>query len=164
MSITGVEKDAQALVMTVTAELDASVERAWQLWADPREFELWWGPPDYRVTVVDHELRAGGRITFFMAGSDGDRHDSTWQVVAADPPHLLELRDADVDDEGRPNDDNSMTAMVINFDERNGTTVMEIRIHFDSQAGMERALATGVDEGMVALFARIDAVLAGMHS
>ncbi len=44
MSVTSVEKDPQSLTMTVTADLDATDERAWQLWADPRQFELWWGP------------------------------------------------------------------------------------------------------------------------
>ena len=44
MSVTSVEKDPESLTMTVTADLDATVERAWQLWADPRQFEQWWGP------------------------------------------------------------------------------------------------------------------------
>ena len=77
MSVTSVEKDPESLTMTVTAELDATVEQAWQLWADPRQFEKWWGPPDYAATVVELDLRAGGRIRFFMAGTDGERHDST---------------------------------------------------------------------------------------
>ena len=162
MTITNVEKDIEALTMTVTADLDATVERAWQLWADPRQFERWWGPPGYPATVVDYDLRAGGRITFFMTGDEGERHDSTWEVLAADPPHRLELRDADVADDGRPNDGNAMTAMIITFDERDdGGAVMAIRTHFDSQAGMEQVLATGVEEGMVAIFSQIDAVLAG---
>ena len=59
MSVTSVEKDPDALTMTVTVDLDATVERAWQLWADPRQFERWWGPPGYPATVVDHDLRAG---------------------------------------------------------------------------------------------------------
>ncbi len=161
MGVTSVEKDHEALTMTVTTNLDATVERAWQLWADPRQFEKWWGPPGYPVTVVDHDLRAGGRITFFMAGHEGDRHDSTWEVVAADAPRLLELRDADVDDDGRPNDGNAMTTMVITFDERHGRTAMAVRTHFDSLAGMEQVLATGVEEGMRMVLAQIDDVLAG---
>jgi len=162
MSVTSVEKDPRALTMTVTADLDATVERAWQLWADPRQFEKWWGPPGHPVTVVDHDLRAGGRIAFSMAGTEDERHDSAWEVLAADPPHRLELRDADVDDNGRPNDGNAMTAMVVTMAERDdGAARMAIRIHFDSQAGMEQVLATGVEEGMVAIFTQIDAVLAG---
>ncbi len=165
MSVTSVEKDPKALTMTVTADLDATVERAWQLWADPRQFEQWWGPPGYPTTVVDHDLRTGGRITFYMGADEAgaERHDSTWEVVDADPPRRLELRDADVDSDGRPNDGNAMTAMVITFDERaGGGAVMVVRTHFDSLAGMEEVLASGVEEGMCIVLSQIDAVLAGL--
>jgi uncharacterized protein YndB with AHSA1/START domain len=162
MSVTCVEKDPDALTMTITAELDATVERAWQLWADPRQFERWWGPPGHPVTVVDHDLRTGGRITFFMAGGEGERYDSTWEVVAADPPHRLELRDADVDEHGRPNDGNAMTVMAITFAARDGGgTWMAIRTHFDSREGMEHVLETGAEEGMCMVCEQIDEVLAG---
>jgi uncharacterized protein YndB with AHSA1/START domain len=162
MTVTSVVKDLDALTMTVTADLQATVERAWALWADPRQFETWWGPPGYPVTVLNHDVRTGGHITFFMAGDEGERHDSTWEVVTADPPRHLELRDADVDEDGRPNDGNAMTAMVITFAERDGGgAVMAICTHFDSVAGMEQVLATGVEEGMHMVMANIDAVLAG---
>ena len=161
MSVTSVEKDLQALTMTVTADLDATVDRAWQLWADPRQFERWWGPPGYPATVVGHDLRAGGSVSFFMTGSEGERHDSTWEVVAADPPRHLELRDADVDDDGRPNDGNAMTVMVITIREGDdGGAVMAIRTHFDSLTGMEQVLAMGIEEGMRMVLTQIDAVLA----
>ena len=160
MTITNVEKDLEALTMTVKADLDATVERASQLWADPRQFERWWGPPGYAATVVDYDLRAGGRISFFM-GTGEERQDSTWEVVAADPPRHLELRDADVDEAGRPNDGNAMTLMVITIEERDGGAVMAIRTHFDSLAGMEQVLAMGIEEGMRMVLSQIDAVLSG---
>ncbi len=162
MSVTSVEKDPEALTMTVTADLDATVERVWDLWADPRQFEQWWGPPGYPVTVSDHEVRTGGRIAFSMGGTDGDRHDSTWEVVAADPPHHLELRDADVDDEGRPNDGNAMTAMIVTIAAQDGGgAVMAIRTHFDSLEGMEQVLAMGIEEGMRMVVSQIDELLSG---
>ena len=162
MTVTSVDKDPEALTMTVNADLDATVERVWQLWADPRQFERWWGPPGYPVTVVDHDLRTGGQVIFFMTGTEGERHDSTWEVIAADPPRHLELRDADVDDEGVPNDGNAMTAMVVTINEGDGgRAVMAIRTHFDSQSGMERVLAMGIEEGMRMVVSQIDAVLSG---
>jgi uncharacterized protein YndB with AHSA1/START domain len=162
MSVTSVEKDPHALTMTVTADLDATVERAWQLWADPRQFERWWGPPGYTPTVVDYDLRTGGRVTFFTTGTESERDDSTWEVIAADPPRRLELRDADVDDDGRPNDGNAMTLMVITIDERDGGgAVMAIRTHFDSLAGMEQVLAMGIEEGMRTVMSQIETLLAG---
>ena len=161
MSVSSVVTDPVALTMTVKADLDATVERAWALWADPRQFERWWGPPGYPVQVHDHDLRTGGQVTFSM-GADEEQHHSEWAVVAAEPPRHLELRDADVDDEGRPNDGNAMTAMHVTIAEREqGGVVMEIRTHFSSLAGMEQEIATGFDEGMRMILGQIEAVLAG---
>ncbi len=63
MSTTRVHKDPDALTMTVTTTLDATAERAWRLWADPRQLERWWGPPGYPATFVDHALTVGTRTT-----------------------------------------------------------------------------------------------------
>jgi uncharacterized protein YndB with AHSA1/START domain len=162
MSVTSVEKDPESLTMTILTDLDASIERAWQLWADPHQFEQWWGPPGYPTTVIDHDLQTGGRITFFMTGPEGERHDSTWEVIAADPPRRLELRDGDVDENGRPNDRNGITVMMITIDEHDGgRTVMGIHTHFDSQASMEEVLATGFEEGMRMVLSQIEALVAG---
>ena len=66
MTVTAVRKDPQALSLTLDAEFDASPERVWQLWADPRQLERWWGPPTYPATVTKHELRPGGRVEYHM--------------------------------------------------------------------------------------------------
>ena len=53
MTVTNVQKDPQALTMTVTAELDASVERAWQLKKDPSEARVPW-----RIQQVIDKVKA----------------------------------------------------------------------------------------------------------
>ena len=45
MSVVSVEKDFDSLSLTLVADFDAPIERVWQLWADPRQLERWWGPP-----------------------------------------------------------------------------------------------------------------------
>ncbi len=61
--ITDVTKNYDDLTMTVTADFDAAPQRVWQLWADPRQLERWWGPPTYPATVLDHDLTPGGEVT-----------------------------------------------------------------------------------------------------
>jgi len=51
MSVTSIEKDFDRLTLVVVADFDATPERVWQLWADPRKLERWWGPPSYPATV-----------------------------------------------------------------------------------------------------------------
>lgn len=91
MTVTSIEKDLDALTMTVNAEFDAAVERTWQLWSDPRQLERWWGPPTHPATVVDHDLAPGALVTYFMTGPDGARHHGWWRVVAVAAPHALEV-------------------------------------------------------------------------
>ena len=74
MSVTNVTKDPEALTMSITSRFDAPVERVWQVWADPRRLERWWGPPTYPATVTEHDLAVGGRVRYFMTGPEGDRH------------------------------------------------------------------------------------------
>src|SRR5688500_10054077 len=112
MTVTNVVKDPENLTMRITAELDATAERAWQLWADPRQLERWWGPPTWPATVVDHDLVPGGRINYFMSGPDGDKSHGWLQVLSADPPTRLELLDGFADDSGAPNADMPTMTLV----------------------------------------------------
>ena len=73
MTVTAVRKDPDQLTMTMEAEFDASPERIWQLWADPRQLERWWGPPTYPATFTKHDLATGSRIEYHMTGPEGDQ-------------------------------------------------------------------------------------------
>ncbi len=71
MTVIAVRKDAQSRTITLEAEFDAAPERVWQLWADPRQLERWWGPPAYPATVDAHDLRPGGHVEYHMTGPEG---------------------------------------------------------------------------------------------
>ena len=91
MTVTAVQKDPAALTMTVTAEFEASPDRVWQLWADPRQLERWWGPPTYPATVDAHDLRPGGKVEYHMTGPEGDQPRGWWEIVEMEPPNRLGL-------------------------------------------------------------------------
>lgn len=91
MPVTEVDKNIDALTMTITAEFDADAERLWELWSDPRQLERWWGPPSHPSTFVEHELTVGARTTYFMTGPDGEKHHGTWRIEEVEPPRRLRL-------------------------------------------------------------------------
>ncbi len=105
MTVTEISKDPTALTMTVTSEWGASVESVWQLWADPRKLERWWGPPTYPATVVEHDLEPGGKVGYFMTGPEGDEHHGWWRVVGVEPLQRLDLEDGFADTDGNPDHD-----------------------------------------------------------
>lgn len=158
---TTVEKDAAAHTMTVTAELDASVERAWQLWADPRQLERWWGPPTYPATVVEHDLAPGATVRYYMTSPEGEKYHGLWEVVAAEPPRRLELLDAFADDSGAKNESLPTTRMTVTLTERaGGGSVMVMHSQFASLEAMEQLVSMGMEEGLLAALGQIDGILA----
>lgn len=162
MTVTNVHQDPTALTMSITAEFDASVERCWQLWQDPRQLERWWGPPEYPATFVEHDLTPGGGASYFMTGPAGDKARGWWRVVTVDPPRHLELEDGFADADGHPNAAMPTMTMRVALDERSaGGTRMTITTTFPSAAAMEQVLAMGMEEGMLAAMGQIDALLAG---
>ena len=87
MAVIDVKKDFDALTLTITAEFDADIARVWELWADPRKLERWWGPPTYPVTFVDYRFVAGGTVSYYMTSPEGNRHHGWWYVVSLDARH-----------------------------------------------------------------------------
>lgn len=164
MTVTNVHKDPEALTMAITAELDAPVERAWQLWADPRQLERWWGPPTYPATVEDHELTPGGRVTYFMTGPEGDVSRGWWEVLAVEPPRRLELIDGFADADGQPNEAMPTTRTVVTLSERDGGTLMAIETRFASLEEMDRMVSMGMEEGITLAVGQMDGILAGAPS
>jgi uncharacterized protein YndB with AHSA1/START domain/pimeloyl-ACP methyl ester carboxylesterase len=161
MTVTAVRKDPQALTMTVDAEFDASPERVWQLWADPRQLERWWGPPTYPATFTRHDLAPGSRVEYHMTGPEGDQPHGYWEIVEADPPRSLVFRDGFANDDGSPNTDLPLTTARITIEGiGGGRTRMSIESLFPSTEAMEQVLALGAEEGLKQAVGQIDAVLA----
>jgi uncharacterized protein YndB with AHSA1/START domain len=161
MTVIDVNKDPGALTMTMTVQLAATVERAWQLWADPRQLERWWGPPTYPATFTDHDLRPGGEARYYMTSPEGQRFHGWWEFLTVDPPRRLEVMDGFGDDTGERSDDMPAGRMVVTFDERDGATVMVITSHFTSLDAMNQLIEMGQEEGMVQALGQIESVLAG---
>ena len=161
MTVTAVDKNRDTLTMTLQAEFDASAERVWQLWADPRQLERWWGPPSYPATFTLHDLRAGGRVVYYMTGPEGDTPHGYWDILEVNPPRSLVFIDGFADDDGRPNSDLPGATGRVTIEEiGGGRTRMSIQSVFPSTEAMEQLLAMGMEQGLTDAVGQIDAILA----
>jgi uncharacterized protein YndB with AHSA1/START domain len=159
MSVTSVDKDLDNRTLTLIADFDAPIERVWQLWADPRLLERWWGPPTYPATVEEHDLVPGGGVTYFMTGPEGDRHGGWWKVTSVDPPSSLEFTDGFADQNGKPNPEMPTTTVHVQLSERDGRTRMELRSVVDTREQMEQLMNMGMAEGLEQAVGQMDALL-----
>ena len=161
MTVTAVQKDPAALTMTVTAEFEASPDRVWQLWADPRQLERWWGPPTYPATFDSHDFRPGGKVDYHMTGPEGDQPRGWWEIVEMEPPHRLVFRDGFANDDGTPNSDMPVNEAQVSIEDiGDGRTRMSIKSIFASTESLEQQLAMGMEQGLTQAVGQIDAILA----
>jgi uncharacterized protein YndB with AHSA1/START domain len=153
VTVTRVEKDVDSLSLTLTADFDAPLERVWQLWADPRQLERWWGPPTYPATFETHDLTPGGEVTYFMTGPGGEKIRGWWRVTAVQPPSALEFTD------GFAAPATPITTVTVRLAAHAGGTRMVLRFTFESRAHMEQVERQGAFDVFPQSVGQMDVVL-----
>jgi uncharacterized protein YndB with AHSA1/START domain len=161
MSVTRVEKNFDDLTLTVVADFDAAIDQVWELWADPRQLERWWGPPSHPATVEKHHLVTGGEVSYFTIGPTGERSRGWWRVTAVEPPASLDFIDGFADKNGTPIPDGPTATVQVRLTEHDGRTRMVVRSTFASPEHMERMVSLGADEIFAQAIGQMDAQLAG---
>jgi uncharacterized protein YndB with AHSA1/START domain len=157
VTVTSVHRDTAARTLTIVATFDRPAERVWQVWADPRQLERWWGPPAYPATVVHHDLTPGGQVTYFMTGPAGEKLHAWWRVVSVDPPRSLVFEEGNAAGsfDGAPT-----TSIEVRLVETANRTTMTIACRFAPGADNELVPGAGTESGMRQAVAQIDALLA----
>jgi uncharacterized protein YndB with AHSA1/START domain len=160
MAVLDVKKDFDALSVTITAEFDADIARVWELWADQRKLERWWGPPSYPVTFVDSRFVPGGTVSYFMTSPEGNRHQGWWRVLSLDAPSRLVFEDGFADENGHPNTELPVTTNLVTLTQLSATrTRMVIVTTFASREAMEQILEMGFADVMSASVGQMDELL-----
>ena len=164
MPITSVEKDLDALTMTVVADFAASRERLWEAYTDPRQIERFWGPVEWPATFTRHDVFVGGRSDYFMTGPDGERSAGFWEYLAVDDGKYFEVRDGFAGDDGEENTAMPSMRMTFSFEATEGGSRLVTTTYFGSLDQLEQLLGMGMEEGMASAMGQIDQVLADLAS
>jgi uncharacterized protein YndB with AHSA1/START domain len=160
MTVIDSRRDTEALTLTFVAEFDASVERVWQVWEDPRQLERWWGPPSWPATFDSFDFSEGGRSNYYMTGPEGEKMHGWWTITSIQRPNRLEFDDGFADENGEPTGDIPPTHGVVTFEQVDGRTRMTSVSKFVSTEQFEQMDAMGMEEGMREAMGQIDALLA----
>lgn len=51
--------------------LNAPVQIVWEVWTNPEEISLWWGPDGFRNTIQKMEIKPGGEWNMIMHAPNG---------------------------------------------------------------------------------------------
>jgi len=160
MPVTDVRHDLDARTLTIVADFAAPPVRIWQVYADPRQLERVWGPPTYPATVVDHDLRPGGRMTYYMTGPEGDKHAGYWSITAVDEPSGFTFDDGFAHLDFTPNDAMPVSQNVFRFAAHGGGTRATYVSTYATAEGLQQVLDMGIIEGASAAIGQIDELVA----
>jgi uncharacterized protein YndB with AHSA1/START domain len=160
MPVVEIRKDPQALTMTVVAQFAAPVARVWAAYADARQIERFWGPPEWPATFERHDFKVGGRSEYTMNGPNGQKSSGYWEFVSIDEPRAFEVKDGFRGVDGKPAADMPTMRMRFTFEPHDGGTRMTTVTTFPSLQALEQLLGMGMEEGLKAAMAQIDGVLA----
>lgn len=164
MPITSVDKDLTNLTMTVVADFPVSLARLWDAYADPRQIEKFWGPPEWPATFTRHDLYPGGRSEYCMTGPDGQRSHGYWEFTAVQDGRSFEVTDGFADADGRPLRDMPSMRMVFIFEETTIGSRLTNTTFFSTLEELEQLLGMGMEEGLTAAMGQVDDILADLTS
>ncbi|MCB0869375.1 MAG: SRPBCC domain-containing protein [Solirubrobacterales bacterium] len=145
--------------MTVIAEFDAPVERVWEVWADPRKLEKWWGPPTWPATFHQFDFAEGGEAKYYMTGPEGEKAPGYWRFQVIEQGKRIRFDDGFADQEGNPDPNMPAMVMEMTLDAEEGRTRMTTVTKFNSIDDLEQVLEMGMEEGMTSAMGQIDALL-----
>jgi uncharacterized protein YndB with AHSA1/START domain len=146
----------------VVAEFPVPVQRLWDAYADPRQLELFWGPPTHPARFTRHDMYPGGRSEYAMTGPDGEVSRGYWEYLAVHPGESFEVRDGFAGPDGTAAAELPSMRMVFTFAATDTGSRVSTTTWFNSVEDLDQLLAMGMEEGMRQAMAQMDAVLADL--
>ena len=126
----------------------------WRAMTDPELVPRWWGKHDSVTEVVEMDLRPGGRWRYISHAPNRDDVVFFGEYLTVDPPRGFEwtfMFEVPGGELGGPE--------THTLSEVEGGTLVRTSGHFDSPEAIEGALATGMAEGAIETWDRLEALL-----
>lgn len=163
MPVTQITSDPEALTMNIAAEFDASVDRVWSVFTDPRQLERFWGPPGWPATFSRFDFTPGGLAQYSLTGPHGATHHARWEFLRIDEPRSYEVLDGFADADGDFVSEMAPMRMVFSFESDGDRTRFTGVTHFESLTALEQSVAMGMVEGTRMAMAQLDTVLQSLR-
>jgi uncharacterized protein YndB with AHSA1/START domain len=152
MAITGSRKATLTLPtdeqILITREFDAPRHLVYRAWTTPELVECWWHANRGRVTLVEIDLRVGGRWRQVMVADDGMEvgfHGEYREVVENERIVSTETY------EGLPEGVSEADGTTLNtatFDDLDGRTKLTLLIRAPNRIARDAIIESGMEDGL----------------
>ncbi len=152
MSETTIEAGPDLPVIRITREFDAPKELVFRAHTEPKLIQKWLlGPEGWTMPVCISEAKPGGKIRFEWSDRQGNGFHLTGEYVELDPfRRIVHVERMHLPD---PTPDNHVETR---FEPDGDGTLMTMRMTLPDAETRAAMLATGMDQGMEASYARLE--------
>jgi uncharacterized protein YndB with AHSA1/START domain len=127
----------------ITREFNAPKRLVYRAWTTPELVQRWWSGKRGEMTIVEIDLRVGGRWRYVMVASGGFEvafHGNYREIV---PDERIVTTDV-----FEPMPDEAGVLDTVTFTERDGGTILTLHSQCGSQETRDMILASGMEGGM----------------
>jgi uncharacterized protein YndB with AHSA1/START domain len=136
---------------------DAPRERVWKAMTDPDLIPRWWGPRGTTTRVVEMDVRQGGKWRYATSAPGRDDIEFYGEYLEIVPPERVKWTFMfDLEGVGPQGGPETMTLEDLG----DGRTRLRAVGHMGSPEAIEEALATGMSQGAIETYDRLDELLA----
>jgi uncharacterized protein YndB with AHSA1/START domain len=143
--------------LTYERTFDAPRELVWKAHTDPELVAKWWGPNRHQTRVEEMDLRPGGKWRYVSVDADGNEFAFYGEYLEIVPPEKIRWTFMfDLPEVGPQGGPETLTLEDLG----DGRTLMRAVSHMGSAEVIDEALATGMIQGAIETWDRLDALLA----
>ena len=142
--------------LTYERTFAAPRELVWKAHTDPELVSKWWGPLGHQTRVEKMDLRPGGSWRYVSVDADGNEFAFYGEYLEIVPPEKIRWTFMfDVPEAGPQGGPETLT-----LEDLGDRTLMRAVSHMGSAEIIDEALGTGMVEGAIETWDRLDALLA----
>lgn len=153
-----IEKDKRSI--TVERSFNSPLPRVWAAWTEADILCKWWAPKPYACVITSLDFREGGRWSYYMQGPEGDRHYCFFDYESVEPKTSFSGSEGFCDEQGVINTTMPQMEWDSHFSQRDGSTVVRIKISFNSTEDLEKIILMGFKEGFALGLQQLEELLA----
>ena len=129
----------------ITREFDAPRHLVYKAWTTPELVKRWWHANRGEATIVEIDLRVGGRWRYVMVTSDGVEvgfHGEYREIVANERLVSTEVY------EGIPDAEEHAALNILTLTELAGRTTLTVLVEHPTKEGRDAHINSGMEGGM----------------
>jgi uncharacterized protein YndB with AHSA1/START domain len=142
--------DKEKNTINIKKEFNANLSLVWDAYTQSDLLDQWWAPKPFVNKTKKMDFREGGKWHYSMTDPEGQSHWCLLDYLTISAKENYSAIDGFCDDEGVLNENAPRTNWNVSFTEKDGTTLVDSLLTYNSLTELETIIGYGFKEGITA--------------